>query len=254
MPPSNLEKLESIFEYLDRSRHLPGFRLEPHVAPFFATSLPRILSKCLHVKLHKKIVPEFPLRKGSIRRSVEQSKKNQSFKVDYVAFTHDGSTAYLVELKTDMASKKRATNQWCYLQEAKSAQFPKLVLGVKALAKASTEKQKYTHLLHALDSSPYSAQDGQIDKIMNLAWGEGPIRKKGWHSAIDVLQFDVSNCESTEVVYIQPDKQADAEFKFIDFESAAETLTEYGNEIDKLFAKYLRCWKEPAGSRTPSES
>ena len=71
MPDIILVELEAIFAYLNKSRHLPSYRLEPHAAPFFAISLSQILSDYLKVEIHKTIVPEFPFRKGTIKHSVK---------------------------------------------------------------------------------------------------------------------------------------------------------------------------------------
>ena len=256
MASCNLEEIERIFKYLDNSRHLPSFRLEPHAAPFFAHSLPQILSKHLCAEIHKTIIPEFPIQKESIKRTEEQSKRNQSFKVDYVAFTQDGSTTFLVELKTDMASKKKAKKQWCYLQDARAVGFPKLIAGVKKLARATTEKKKYAHLLHRLAYSPYLSSDDSMKRMIELV-NNGRIHKKKWSETIDNLEYDLTNYKNTKTVYIQPKRDGDIDTALtshITFEKAAKSLVEDGGELNGLFANYLRNWKEKAGTRNLSES
>lgn len=250
MQSDNLEEIKHTFEYLDKSRHLPSFRLEPHAAAFFALSLPQILSNYLGYKIHKTIIPEFPIRKGTIEPPAAPSKHNQSFKVDYVAFTQDGSTAFLVELKTDMTSKKKAKKQPWYLDRAKKTGFRGLFEGVKLLAEASTEKQKYAHLLYALSDSPCTLQDDSMKHMIDLAYDDC-VNQTRWREAVKRIKFETEKCKCTEVLYIQPEQQNDDDFMYIDFETAAEFLENDGNDFEKLFACYLRKWVGKAGSVCP---
>ena len=55
-----------LFNILDSWRHLPGYRLEGRLAPFFELFLLDMLGKCLDVELHPVVIPEFPLRKGTL--------------------------------------------------------------------------------------------------------------------------------------------------------------------------------------------
>ena len=72
-------------------RHLPGYRLEGRLAPFFELFLLDVLGECLDVELHPVVIPEFPLRKGTLDGN---NGSNQSYNVDYVAFSMDRREAF----------------------------------------------------------------------------------------------------------------------------------------------------------------
>lgn len=148
-----------VFDLLNRWRHLPFYSLETRAAPFFAVFLRDVLGDALDVEMHQTVIPEFPLRIGCLYTEKERKEldpkpgRNQSFNVDYVAFTKNMSTAYLVELKTDLRSKR--LKQDGYLCQAENTGFSQLVRGVRPLAKASSSKQKYVHLLHELSKTGF---------------------------------------------------------------------------------------------------
>ena len=139
-----------MFEYLDRSRHLPGFRLEPHVAPFFGIYMVDILDASNITKpIRPMVIPEFPLRRGEFARFENDTNQNGAKHEDYVAISNDANVAYFIELKTDAKSISRSENQ--YLYESQELKFHDFVQGIFKIATASkTSKRKYVHLLHQL--------------------------------------------------------------------------------------------------------
>ncbi len=102
MTDRNPPALEDLFRTLDHWRHLPAYRLEPAVAPFLGLFLRDILHEIIEIKTHPTVIPEFPLRIGTLHSN--KKRPNQSIKVDYVAFSSDSKNAFFVELKTDTLS------------------------------------------------------------------------------------------------------------------------------------------------------
>ena len=66
MPANQSRTIADVFNLLDRWRHLPAYRLEPRVAPFFALFLRDVLSTRFGIQLHDIVIPEFPLRIGTL--------------------------------------------------------------------------------------------------------------------------------------------------------------------------------------------
>ena len=96
MPDNNLVDLKAIFNYVDQSRHLPGFRLDPYFAPFFALLLPDILNAIENIakRVQNVLIHELPLRRGSLGDIYAKHRdKNASKNVDFVAVSEDRTTA-----------------------------------------------------------------------------------------------------------------------------------------------------------------
>ena len=108
MSPEPTQDLRAVFELLDRWRHLPAYQLERRADIFFALYLPGIVEHVLGVPVDPRVIPEFPIRKEYSRRST---------KADYFLLSRDGSSAFLVELKTEMKSRNR--RQDAYLADAR---------------------------------------------------------------------------------------------------------------------------------------
>lgn len=252
-----------IFDLMDTCRHLPGYRLEGRLAPFFELFLLDVLGECLDIELHPIVIPEFPLRIGTLYSKKELSEKqskdgrapreNQSYNVDYVAFSMDRRTAFLVELKTDMSSI--VAGQEKYLRGAREKGFGPFVCGIKEICEATDYQSKYTHLLHRL---------AQLELVKITDGGmlyrhSFPAPKRGWTKALEGVKPDVEGkLEHTQVIYIQPrndngdsnETEADEDFKYIHFEHVAEVVQRYG-DVGSVFAHYLRRWSEDPGRRYP---
>ena len=240
-----------VFGLLDEWRHLPAYGLETRVAPFFALFLREVLSAKLGVELHPVVIPEFPLRKATLNADSGKQRPNQSFNVDYVAFSTDNQKAYLVELKTDMGSLR--DDQYCYLAKARDVGISKLVCDIQLLAKASDKKPKYVHLLHLL------SKVGVISIPNNTTLYEKsfPKAKPGWSAALEKIEVRTNDkfAKKPEVVFIQPtvngNKRHDKHnFNVIVFNEVADIVEQHG-ELGSIFANHLRQWTYPAGSRDP---
>ena len=258
MTASESPTVGDIFELLSRWRHLPSYPLEGRSAPFFALFLPDVLSAHFNTGIHQTVTPEFPLRIGTLYDEKERQKlrpvpgRNQSYNVDYVAFAKDKSTAYLVELKTDMGSKRRKQDE--YLCKARDAEFSVLVRAVKKLARASKSKRKYVHLLHQLSVAGFVSKNDKLDELYKKAFSTSkdvPV----WTEAIENLEMGDEICSTTKVVFIQPTKNDANEsgFEYIDFEQVANIVQRHG-DFGRTFANHLREWTKEAGSPDPRDT
>ena len=238
MTDSNTPTVSDVFKLLNRWRHLPGYPLEGRSAPFFALFLRDILRDRFG-EMHDVVIPEFPLRQGTL----DSGDSNLSYNVDYVAFSKDKGTAYLVELKTDMDSKRPKQEE--YLCKARKVPFSSLVEGVRELAKGSDKKQKYVHLLHRLSEAEL------VSKCDELYGKSFPKCVPGWTKAIKKLQFE-RKCWKTKVVFIQPEKgkSASCAFEYIYFGEVANIVKQHG-DLGSTFAKFLKQWIEEPGSVDP---
>ena len=263
MDDQNLPAIRQLFETLDARRHLPGYRLEGRLAPFFELFLLKILGdRFADTALHPVVIPEFPLRIGTLYgpdkstwpkpRHTRPPGVNQSYNVDYVVYSADLDMVFLVELKTDMAY--RSDEQDAYLRCARKIPFGRFVNATTELAKASGAKPKYVHLLHLL------AQLDLVNLLEDTAlYGLSfPKARSGWTAAIDGLRFNLDGkLADTKIVYIQPrDKKnrPKPQTFTITFPDVAQSIRDSG-EIGWLFAHYLDRWaNECPGSRDPRTS
>ena len=256
--------IADVFNILDCWRHLPAYRLELQVAPFFALFLGDVLRWKFGVEMHPIVIPEFPLKVDTLAKECcGQEQKcpakngahpNQSYNVDYVAFSQDLATAYLVELKTDMGSLN--TKQQCYLHKAASTCIRHLICGAIEISKntAKPTRTKYIHLLHRFSKLGLVDIPNSQD-LYHLTFPT-PQRGDKWLEALkQVVPTVGQKWPERKVVYIQPqkDKRNDKDdFEYIYFSDVANVVQGHG-ELGVLFANYLRAWTAPAGERNPEE-
>ncbi len=232
------DELCDLFERMDRWRHLPKYKFEGNVQPLIGFFLPDILSSALNLRkgIHATIIPEFPLRRGTLDKCTKKTEKKQnySYNVDYVAFGKDNETAYLVELKTDMRSIRRKWHQ--HLEDAREKGFLKLVLGVKELAKASKQRRKYVHLLNYLAAEDISIVNKHAyDELAKISFPP----KKGWTGALDGMNVQEGTFNSIEIVYIQPKipELPEPNTHYIDFDEVAKILKQKDSILAKMLAQ-----------------
>ncbi len=219
-----------LFGLLDEWRHLPAYQLERRADIFFGLFLPEVLGKHFGIDIKPHVVPEFPIKKSN----------RQSKKADYLALSEDGKRAFLVELKTDMASRRETQDK--YLDDAVVAGLQKLVIGVLDICVASTQKSKYVHLLKLLSDI------GLIEYEDDLF----PVRQ-GYSRVLKSVRDAAEKREKwpdLEVVYVQPRSTG-----IIDFREFADLVEEGGEgEIRSRFARSLRTWAtNKAGSPKPKD-
>ena len=245
--------IERVFDSLNRWRHLPAYQLERRADIYFALFLPEVLSKHLEINISPTLIPEFPIK---------HDRDNTSSKADYLALSEDGEHAFLLELKTDMASRRE--NQDCSLRQAAKRGLRCLVADVLKICSATDEKAKYVHLLEHLSqlgliesSDGKKAVRNEIDELHKNAL---PVdrRREGWKGErirqgrefkrlLDDLKPTDTSAE-VRVIYIQPTSP-----DTIDFENFARTIESGGDDkVRCLFASYLRQWaEEDAGLLDP---
>lgn len=244
-PETRSHSLDDLLLLLDRWRHLPAYRLEPRADPFFALFLPHVLAGHLGHSLDPVVIPEFPLRIAALPH-VPASTSNLSVKVDYAVFSSDRQYVYLVELKTDQASRRDV--QDAYLTAAATVGFCTLVDGVVSLCKATASRSfpKYLHLLHRLAMLGFVSIP---DSVYEFAL---PQPRRGLARAIGQIQNTVTDGgPQIRVLYIQP--HTDDIHPAISFEEFAAAIEHLG-EIGQLFARHLRRWVHPAGAVDPREA
>ena len=246
---------------LNSWRHLPSYSLEPRVTPYFAVFLRKILCSRFG-RIHETLIPKFPLHIHTMCDEKERKKLNlpnglgHSYNVDYVAFSEDKKTVYLVELKTDMNSK--SDTQTKYLGRARDKEFLSLVEGIKDIAPRSKQKQKYVHLLHLLAADPKLAllSSQGMNHVHERSF---PDVKRGYKKAISDMEVSSEYFSTTVAVFIQPrlDEKDHANdengFEYFYFDEIADTVEGKG-EVGDLFATYLRRWKSDAGINSPENS
>ncbi len=260
MTDSESPTVSDVFKLLNRSRHLPGYPLEGRSAPFFALFLRDILRDRFG-KMDETLIPEFPLRIGSLYTKEERQELhptpgcNQSYNVDYAVFAEDKCSAYLVELKTDMGSKRSKQDE--YLCKARDTDFNLLVRGVRDLAKASKSKRKYVHLLHQLSRAGFVPKTDELEQLYEMSFSEDRV-VRGWTNAVEGLKFEGRECSETEVVFIQPkadpeptnDSSRKDNFKYIYFDEVANIVKRHG-DLGCTFANFIEQWIKKAGSVDP---
>ena len=243
MTDSESPTVSDVFVWLNRRRHLPFYSLETRAAPFFAIFLRDVLSEVLRVKIHHTLIPEFPLRIGTLENDCQL--KELSYNVDYVAFSEDKTKVYLVELKTDLGSKRASQDK--YLCQAQRTEFDCLVKGVRHLAKASRSKRKYVHLLHQLSEAGFVRKNHKLDELYKKSF---PNVVSGWTEAIEKLTIGDKIRSKPEVVFIQPKNHNSDKsyFKYIYFKKVAKIVKTKG-DLGAKFAESLEQWIDIAGSQ-----
>ena len=223
-----MEPFDRIFDLLDDWRNLPDYQLERRADIFFAAYLPGFLSWRLKLDVRPSLIPEFPVRIGTIDST---SASNQSCKIDYLAIDAPGRRAVFIELKTDSTSRR--DKQDAYLRAAKAAGLSALLDGVLKIVCASAHKHKYCRLLRLLE------QHALITLPSNL---DDALRSPRYVSAVNAClpQVKIIAADpSVDVVYLQPVASLPDE---IGFAELASWLEGQGGAMASRFAESLRRW------------
>ena len=154
------EILKKTLNQLDEWRHLPKYRLEPHVDVYFGMTLPKVLAKlyCFDEK-ELYVIPEFPI----FKRLIEDTDKSHYTNVDFCVWHKENKKVFLVELKTDQGSIKGEQLQGMQKIVKKSEECEK---GFKAFVSEivqhwlskpeSKTRREFTHLLWEVTRSSCS--------------------------------------------------------------------------------------------------
>jgi hypothetical protein len=236
-----MERIDSLFDSMDNWRHLPAYQLERRADLFFSLYIPEVLKAKLGFPVRRALIPEFPVRKGTIYPNTPREQKNRSFKIDYVAFSEeDGSKAVLVELKTEMRS--RCKRQDKYLEASQKTGIPELLAGILDIFRASKakDKQKYFNLLLLLEELGQLNIPEAMKDIFDKKTRLNGVKKLSWEIKIP------SSAIESQIVYIQPDGVGDNIITFADFQAIVE---KHDDPISQRFAHSLAQWAHnPAGS------
>ena len=171
-------KVSAVHAYFDRLREwkkLPAYKAEPRVDAIVGLVLPGVL-RALRGWEVDVLIPEFPLRLGTLAMggATDSKNDNRSFKADFFVRTACGKNL-LIEFKTDMSSRR--TKQDDYLLAAQEVGLRGLVDGVAQLEKHSKATEKYGALMEQLgriESAGLAADDAiDILYVQPLPPGEG---------------------------------------------------------------------------------
>lgn len=199
------------FATLKDWKRLPAYKAEPRIDSLVGHFLPRLLADLLGIEVVA-MIPELPLRKGTLRPEFEGTvHAERSWKVDFLAVGPD--RCWLVEFKTDSGSRR--DEQDAYLRDAVRVGTGAVVDGIVRIARVSPYKRKYAHLLGKLRSA------GLLNG--NDAWtGRNP---------------------GMEILYVQPAPPAEGErgFGFVQIADWLDAQQGAG-EFEKAFAEALREW------------
>lgn len=206
-------EIDQLFDLLDNWRLLPAYQLERRADVFFAIYLPQILKEKLDNRAIMKIIPEFPVRIGTI---YPETPINKSFKIDYMVVSDQ--KVLLVELKTENSSRRIVQDN--YLEKANEANIRKLMEGLIQIFEATASKIKYRRMLKEFEDI-------------------------GWVKEEDKKWKNTSQDKDVEIVYIQPDRDENSESKsVITFDVVAEIIEKNESAISTRFAESLRKWKK----------
>ena len=235
--------VKRVFELMDQWRHLPDYQLERRADIFFALFLPEVLKDHLGLDQEPYLIPEFPIKNRH---------NNQSSKVDYLALERPKSgmpdRAFLVELKTDMASRR--PEQDAVLNSAIERGACSLIDDVITIARVSEAKKKYVHLLFHLKEAKLVRYGQENDEYLYKKALEGDYEiLKG----VERASWVSGHKPKLESLYIQPEPPP----AVVDFRKFA-CIVEKGQgceKIRRLFATYVRTWAgTKAGESNPLAS
>lgn len=222
-----MKQANALFDRMDAWRHFPSYQLERRADLFFSLYLPEVLEAKLGLAVGNQIVPEFPVRIGTI---YPDKPTNESYKIDYVALSADAKTAILVELKTD--GKSRRDKQDKYLLASRKAGLSALLGGVLDIFKATTSKRKYFHLLEHLESMGLLRIPPRMKEIMSQPSLRGATKAS--------RQIEItSQVTKTKIIYVQPNGNSRNVISFKEFHAVVQ---KHNDPISQRFAQSLLAW------------
>ena len=164
--------------------------------------------------MHPMVIPQFSLKKRN---------NNQSDKVDFLALSKDGGKAYLVEIKTDMGSRREGQHE--YLSRARDRGLASILSELKEIAKASKSRKKYLHLLNALSEMGLLVLPRKLEEMTR------DRETRGSSKLIAEIEVRLSSDTRIEVIFVQPRKaQLDGRrgFRYISFLEFAKSIESLG--------------------------
>lgn len=234
-----MNKIEIMFDRMDEWRHLPNYQLERRADLFFSLYLPEVLKAKLGFHIQKQIIPEFPVRIGTI---YPDKPNNQSKHIDYLALSTDSENAVFVELKTDGRSRNEKQDE--YLKRAQKVGMSKLLKGLLEIFRGTKAKRKYFCLFTILESMGLIRIPSLMTEIMSRS------NLKGVTEASRKVEIS-SKVKECLIVYVQPNGTGP---DIISFDKFRATVTQHDDPVSKRFAQSLTEWaKIQAGKRDLSK-
>ena len=229
-----MQQINTLLGRMDAWRHLPNYQLERRADLFFSLYLPEVLEAKFGFPVGNTIVPEFPVRIGTIYPDIPVDK---SYKIDYVAVSADGDKAILVELKTESLSRR--DNQDKYLAASRKAGFPALLGGLLDIFRATNSKRKYFALLELLESMGLLRIPTEMKEIMSRS------SLVGVTEASRSIEITTSVTDSI-IVYVQPNGDGDDIINFSEFRAIVQ---KHDDAVSTRFAQSLQEWASPKAGR-----
>jgi len=232
---NQMNHIDALFDRMDVWRHLPNYQLERRADLFFSLYLPKVLEAKLGFAVRNEIIPEFPVRIGTI---YPDKPNDKSYKIDYVALSANTDKVIFVELKTDELSRRNKQDK--YLFKSSKVGFPALLGGVLEIFRATNSKRKYFALLELLESIGLLQIPMEMKKIMSRQSLQGIIKMS---HAIKIT----APMTNPIIVYVQPNGSGS---NIINFEDFRAVIQKHDDPISQRFAKSLMEWASiKAGDR-----
>jgi len=224
-----MKQIDALFSRMDTWRHFPNYQLERRADIFFALYLPEVLEAKLGFAFAPEMVPEFPVRIGTIYPSIPIDK---SYKIDYVALSAGADKAVLVELKTEGLSRRPEQDR--YLLAAQKVGLPALLGGLLDIFRATNAKRKYFYLLQHLESMGLLRIPMQMRDIM------AGVALQGVTDSSRQIEITAKTTESL-IVYIQPNGNGP---DIITFREFADVVRRHDDPVSQRFAMSLCEWAD----------
>lgn len=203
--------IDKLFTQLDEWRHLPAYQLERRADIFFAIYMQEIIKGKFKEDIEF-LIPEFPVRLGSVDTGIKPANHNLSFKIDYLAVSNKANRIFLIELKTDTGSRRPKQDE--YLESAKRINIKELVKGVLTISDTSNSRKKYGNLL---------------SELLRIGWIDKVSMKNTSHD------YDIT------IVYIQPASPT-PEKNIITFDEIVSYLAGRQDDLTRRFVQSLHEW------------
>jgi len=248
------DPLETVLNRLDRWRHLPKYRLEQHVDVLFGLTLPTVIRGVFGTEGELHVIPEFPVRHGT----VGNGEGNQSFNIDFAVFAQDDSRVFLVELKTDEDSID--PKQLCNMRRV-PGRFDAVVGDIPCIANATKKKPKYLHLISELHRAGAMCIDKRRFKGLNPTrrlHGFGLALESccvaSWLKKTKPELVLVHPCRKELAAVVESETDLNTEgFYCLDFPQYAAEMNPKC-PIEVILTRHLCRWRTPAGTVMPEWS
>lgn len=222
-----MKPIQMLFDRMDSWRHLPNYQLERRADLFFSIYLPEVLHAKLGFPVGDQIIPEFPVRIGTIYPDIPIDK---SYKIDYVLLSADTKKAILVELKTEGLSRRDKQDK--YLLASRKAGFAELVTGVLDIFRVTNSKRKYYALLELMELMGLIRIPIEMKGIMSRSSLQG-VTEVSYNIEITTSVTD------SLIVYVQPNGEGN---NIINFEEFSATVIKHGDPVSMRFAESIQKW------------